>query len=180
MEAKVIVSIIALIVSLVSLYISLRQKKYETERIIREKLTDTFNEITELDVDFIKLEVNINKNVNLTRVFNQKRSFLANQALYFLPKIETLVSDMEFALLAKTLERTGDLENADYYWRKSMERSSSKCTEIYNMRGYARFLFTTTNIDQGRKMYQEAIDLGTKENDRGLYDMAETYILWRP
>ncbi|MGK9185340.1 hypothetical protein KXS12_24285 [Priestia filamentosa] len=178
MDIKVIVPIIAVIVSVLSIFISVNQKRYETERTIREKLTDTFNKITELDIEFIKLEDNINKNINLTRVFNQKRRFLVKQALYFSSKIETLVSDAEFALLAGTLERFGDIEEADYYWKKSIERSSNRSTKIYNIRGYARFLFTTIDSSKGRKKYQEAIDLASKENDRDFYDIAETYILW--
>ncbi|WP_429844365.1 tetratricopeptide repeat protein [Brevibacillus sp. FIR094] len=178
MEFKDIASVVALVISLVSLFISLRQKKHETERTIREKLTDTFTKITAMDVELIKLEMNINKNINLTRIFNQQRRFLVNQAQYFLPKIERLVSDSEYALLANTLERTGDLESADYYWRKSIEKSSNKLNKIYNIRGYARFLFKFKNFNQGRKMYQEAVDMSTRENDKDVYDLADTYILW--
>lgn len=95
-----------------------------------------------------------------------------------MPKIDRLVSDGEFALLAITLERTGDLKGADIYWRKSIERSSNNFSKIYNVRGYARFLFKFESYDQGRVMYQSAIDICGRSNDKDMYDAADTYILW--
>lgn len=49
---------------------------------------------------------------------------------------------------------------------------------IYNLRGYARYLYGAGQIEIGRQLYGEAVRTETKDSDIDRYTKADTYLLW--
>ncbi|WP_454190063.1 hypothetical protein [Paenibacillus sp. Marseille-Q7038] len=172
---SVSVSSIAL-VSLVSVIVTLTQKKYENERTIRNQLTDTISKLIALNIENQKnREVDNQSNrISLNRIFNSQRRYLVEQSIYLMDKIKGLVTDVEYNIIAIALVNTGDINNADVYYSKCVDASPNDIYKLYNTRGYARFLFDNVNHDAGRKKYKEALEINLLDNDRNRYDRGDT------
>lgn len=174
------VSSIALIVSLISVVLTLRQKKYENERTIRNQLTDTISKLIALSIENqrnrgLGVEGDI---INLNRIFNSQRRYLVEQSIYLMEKIEKLVTDVEYNIIAIALATTGDTEKANLYYSKCVDTSPNDTYKLYNTRGYARFLFNNVNHEAGRRKYQEALENNLPDNDRYRYERGDTYLMW--
>src|SRR5438309_741914 len=95
-------SALAFALSLSATAITLRQKKYETERTLRSQLTDA---IGKLNASFEAMEKlreekastwNAPQVVNLKAFYNGQKLFYARQAIYVANQIPRLVSDSEY------------------------------------------------------------------------------------
>ncbi|MED0986683.1 hypothetical protein [Bacillus paramycoides] len=178
LEIRDVLAGMAICISVYTYYKTTKQKESENERNVKEKLVDTMTKLVALDIEKAKLELSIDRDINLTRILNNQRSFLVSQILYLAPKVEELVSDSEYVIIAMNLASIGDFDNAELYWEKSIKASPTKLAMIYNLRGFANFLYKNKSYELGRRKYQEAVDANPRETDRALYDLADTYIMW--
>ncbi|MDQ6828861.1 MAG: tetratricopeptide repeat protein [Gemmatimonadota bacterium] len=180
MSAKDIIALAFSFTAFVVSMISLRQKKFETERAIRRELSDAIDKINKINIETAKLwEDGITPaEQNMLNVYGQQGVSLTRQALYLAEQIPKRVSDVEYGTIAQALINLGNLSQADAYYRKSVEQSPDEFAKALNKRVYAHFLFMTGQVERGRQLFQECLAPFDAQGDYNLYAKGTTYLRW--
>jgi hypothetical protein len=187
METKdyiiVFISGSALILSLFSLIVTLVQKNKETKRTIRKTLTDTIENITKINIEVTKLkaskEVDFDSEpiILLRRNFNSQRRALVAHADFLVTRNDKLTTEIDCNILAGAYAAIGDQDKAEYYWQKTVDKSSSLPIKVMNLRGFGTFLFGNEKEDLGRKFFNQAFELDLIENDDNKILKIDTYLM---
>jgi tetratricopeptide (TPR) repeat protein len=187
MESRDYIAIGAAVISTCSLtvsYITWRQKSSEAERTVRNQITDT---IAKLDAVFAEWDKLIFENadkasdpyfVGRRSFLNGQKRFLARQALYLMGYSSDLVTDFEYNRVADAFCSIGDFDQANELYQKSIEAAKTSYYKSICTRAYARCLFGQGKVDEGRKRFQEAVDLVQAHSDVKRFHTAETYQRW--
>ncbi|HEX8456474.1 MAG TPA: hypothetical protein VF656_04055 [Pyrinomonadaceae bacterium] len=187
MEPKDVVTLIisstALILSLISTVLTLRSKKYEVQRTIRDQVTELIGELIAIETERRKLAFDAGANKDelyfqTMSILNQKTSSLVRQAVYLINQEPLLITDIEYGTVAQSLTSAGDLPLADEYWRRAINASPSDYYKVLNRRGYAHFLFTQGRYEAGRKQFQEAVTVLDDTTDFNKLTNGYTYQGW--
>jgi tetratricopeptide (TPR) repeat protein len=183
METKdyytIIISVIALIVSIFSNFF---QKTKEDKRAIRKNLSDTLESVTKINIENTKLRQNnieiTPENIELRRNYNTQRRILIAHADYLISTYDKIVTEIDCNIVAIAYSNIGDPNRAEFYWKKTIEKSVSLPIKHMNLRGYASFLFNQGKMESGRNKYREAlmIDLPDTDNNRDM--ISDTYLMW--
>ncbi len=194
METKdyltIVISLIALLTSVVATVLSLRKKNYEEERTSRLQLNDTIGKIIGTRIEHAKyatdhpdVETNFATSAVLGTINYQMNSF-ARLAVYIAEKIPHLVTDIEYATVADAFGWTGDqpkalqYQNAAIEKSKEISRSDDKHSEVFNRRSFANYLFTIGNVGAGREQYESALRLTPVKDDYSKYVTGYTHRMW--
>ncbi len=179
----ILISGLALVISLIALIISIVQKNKETERTIRKNLSDTLESMSKITLEFAKLKQNNDSYnspgvVELRRIYNTQRRVLIAHADYLATNYDKLVTDIDCNVLAGAFSASGDSQKANYYWEKTVGKSPSNPIRHMNLRGYARFLFYQGKFQLGRSKYEEALKLELPDTDTYRRELTDTYVMW--
>lgn len=178
------VSGLAFALSVAATVITLRQKKFETERTLRQQLTDAIGKLNSAFEESAKLEqekagsLNEPSVVNLKAFYNGQRLFYARQAVYVATQIPSLVSDAEYNSLARAFLDLDDDENAVLYYRKAIRAASAPLYKATNLRGLGRTFIRMGNEAEGRAAFSEALKLSAQTTDSFLRFQADTLLRW--
>lgn len=175
-------SLLALVVSVISLFMTFRQRAQENQRGVRKTLSETLGQLVEVSMSFAKLDAEhpeqTDQIVALRRMHNTQRRYLANHAEYLVEQIPSLVTDIDYNLLAQAFRSIGDYDKVQKYWELCVDKSESNVIRAMILRGYANFLFFQGNPQLGRKKYQESLELPLPDTDNIRRERADTYALW--
>lgn len=187
-ETKDLISLalsgLAFALSLIATFITLRQKKFESERTLRQQLTDAIGKLNGAFEEACKLEIEYEDSlsnpevVSLRSFYNGQKIFYAHQAVYLIEQIPTLVSDAEFNSVARAFLDVGDDENAVLYYKKAIRAAKNSMYRATNLRGLGRTLVQMNKQDEGRGAFEEALSLASGKADSQLWFQAETLQRW--
>jgi Tfp pilus assembly protein PilF len=79
--------------------------------------------------------------------------------------------------LADTYVAVGDIEKAEYYWLKTIEKTKSNALRVMNLRGYGIFLFHNEKIELGRQKFDEAQRIELPVNDENRVMKIDTCLM---
>ena len=167
----IFISAAALTLSLISLVVTLVQKNRETKRTIKKTLSDTLENISKIAIESTKLRASKDTDFNsepiilLRRNYNSQRRVLIAHADFLVSKYDNIATEIDCNILAGAYATIGDIEKAEHYWNKTVDKSVSKPIRVMNLRGFGTFLFNNEKIEQGRKCFSEALSLDLAEND---------------
>jgi tetratricopeptide (TPR) repeat protein len=187
METGDWISVGAALISTFSLSVSffaLRQKSSESERTIRNQLTDAISKLDSVFAEWDKLIYESSDKssdpyfVSRRSFLNGQKRFLARQAIYLMTHIPDLVTDFEYNRVADAFCSIGDYDQANKYFEKAVEKAEGAYYRSMCIRAYARCLFGQGGIDDGRKRFKEAIELVPLDSDVNRFHTAETYQRW--
>jgi tetratricopeptide (TPR) repeat protein len=191
MDASNYISLVAAAISICSFVYSWHQKSSESNRTARTQLTDLISKLDSVFAEFDKLMFeNADKSadpyfVGRRSFLNGQKRFLARQAVYLMDQIPDLVTDFEYNRVADAFSSVGDYRLSDKYYVKAIEATDNvedPDTKAYyasmSMRAFARSLFEQRLIEEGRKRYQESLDLIRPDTDLNRYNNAETHQRW--
>jgi hypothetical protein len=140
------ISLTALVFSIFSLL----QKEFETKRLIRSLIGDIVSKLLSAETEFRKIDIEIRTKerakqdtINLRSIryaSQQQKESLARHAHYLITKVPKLVTDVEFAAVARAL-MADDKDLADHYWQKALSASTG-ITQGKHHKLYAQFLFS--------------------------------------
>lgn len=181
--ASSIISIAALLISVLSLIISIVQKQKETDRGIRKNLSDSLENVSKINLEVSKLKqdqalFNSANGIELRRMYNSQRRILIAHADFLVSRYDSLTTDIDCNLIAGGYEAIGDYEKAEIYWVKTIEKSISNPIRHMNLRGYARFLFHQGKFQLGRSKYEEALKVELSDTDDNRRLISDTYLMW--
>ncbi len=182
----IIVSAFAFLLSAVATVITMRQKKYEIQRSMRQQITDLIGKLIDLNAEEAKLR---HENANkfdlhldgLSRIINDQRSAYARQAVYLIKQIPDVVSSNEYVTIATSLTSLGDVPQAEAFWLQAIKTCTDPLLKVFHSRGYANFLFINNRFEEGRKYYKRALvaaedTAGDAEYNK--WTRAQTYQMW--
>lgn len=177
------ISVSALTLSLISLIVSLVQKNKETKRTIRKTLTDTLESISKINIETTKLKVSKENNISsetvitLRRYYNSQRRILIAHADFLIMRYDKIVTEIDCNILASAYATIGDQEKAEYFWKKTVEKSISLPIRVMNLRGLGTFLFYNEKEELGRKAFNEALQQDLTENDENKVLKLDTHLM---
>lgn len=180
----IIISLAALGVAILSLIINVVQKQTENNRTLRNQLTDVMSKLATVAGEVGKLQAERESKGNTPFIqgrfinLNDQRNFLARQATALMSKIAKTVTDVEYATVAVAFRGIGDFGQADEYWRKAIEVSSSDFYRTQSLRGYANFLFVAGQHEAGREHYRQSLGVIRGDDDRACNMKGETLQRW--
>jgi len=173
---------VALAISIASLILTFRQRAQENQRGVRKTLTETLGQLSEVGMSFAKLDAEhpeqTDQIVNLRRMHNTQRRYLANHAEYLVRQIPDLATDIDYNMLAQAFRSIGDYDKVQQYWDLCVAKSESSVIRAMNLRGHGNFLFFQGNPQLGRKKYEESLELPLPDTDNVRRDRADTYAMW--
>jgi pentatricopeptide repeat protein len=179
----ILISGIALILSFISLIITLIQKNKETKRTIRKTLTDTLESISKIGIEVTKLkgskdiDFNSEQGIQLRRNYNSQRRILIAHADFLALRYDNLATEIDCNILAGAYAAIGDLDKAEYFWKKTIDKSISPPIKLMNLRGFGTFLFNNGKENLARKIFKEAIAQNLQENDENKVLKTDTYLM---
>lgn len=181
--ASIAISVAALSISIFSFASTIRQRRIDNERTLRNSLTDVIAEITQIDLERSKLDrenpgMKDDSVVAMRRILNTKKNYLARHGDFISQQMNRLVTDIDFNVLAKAFADIGDHEKAASFWRRCIERSQANVIRKKNLRGYAMFLFRIGEFDMGRRLFMDALEISLPDNDEMRRMKADTYAIW--
>jgi hypothetical protein len=177
------ISVSALTLSLISLIVTLIQKNRETKRGIRKTLTDTLESITKINIETTKLRASKDiandseASISLRRMYNSQRRVLIGHADFLILRYDKLATEIDCNILAGAYATIGDQDKAEYFWKRTVEKSISLPIKVMNLRGFGTFLFSHGKEDQGRAIFNEAVTLDLTENDENKIIIIDTYLM---
>ena len=180
---SIAVSILAFLLSLVATTVSLVRKKFETNRAIRNELTDVLSELTKLSLEHEKL-TSEKKNEpayvqKISSIMNQRNAMLMQQAIFLVEQIPKIVGSVDYNTIAFAHANAGDLIIAERFYRKAIEASKENAYyKALAMRSFAHFLFAQRRFEEARGQYTDSISLLHGGDDLVRYTNGFTYQSW--
>jgi tetratricopeptide (TPR) repeat protein len=181
--AEIIISSIALVVSILSAIFSFRLNKIDSRRSVREQLNRTVGELIKLNAEnnamwFVPAGQRDHLYYHKLGTISQTSASLSRQAVYLAEHDPDLVSDVEFATIAQGLVIAGDQLQAEAFYEKAIKASPSPYYKVVNTRVYADFLFRQGKYQMGRNTYQQALGVLNDDSEFTKYTNGFTCQMW--
>lgn len=179
----VLISTLALALSVLSFVISLRQRKRENSRALRKQLSDTLNDISEVSVAMAELRYEVGNNlsneiIDLRRSYNTQKRTLLHHAEFLINENSKITTDVDYMVMAINWNIIGNYPKAETYYKLGIEKADDLVIRHLNLRSYASFLFMQGNMPLGRNKYKEALELRLPDTENVKRTVADTYLMW--
>jgi hypothetical protein len=112
------VSAASVVLSIISLVLTYKQKSRQDGLVSRKALTDVVAAIANTNVEMAKLQGPRPEIVSARRNLNAQRRYLANHAELLTSEVPNLSTDIDHQLIAGAFEANGDHERAQLHWKK--------------------------------------------------------------
>jgi tetratricopeptide (TPR) repeat protein len=176
------VSALALIVSAIAVWTSLRRGTLEKQRTIKSEITATLRQIVTLRLNFMKIFHEAANDApylqSVSQVIAQENAFLMQQAAYLIEQVPGLVTAVEYNTLATAMVDVGDFDGAGTFFQKAIDASFNNYYRSMATRSLAYFLFSQHRFDEGRQQYEKAIALLPVQSNQVHYTNGTTYQQW--
>jgi tetratricopeptide (TPR) repeat protein len=175
-----VISGLALAVSIVSAVIGQIQTNRQKRTGIREQLSSVVQNLISCRADYDTLNAEPVEKRDEAKIatVNHKLTSLARQACA-LEKMEQDVGfDVEFIAIANALTISGDIAGAEEYYEKAVSKSPSPYYKSINMILYGRFLFEEAQYEKGRRVFAEAVSALPNTSDLNRWAIARAYRMW--
>lgn len=166
---SLIISIIALTVSLVFSVLTLITRKQNLNLNTYSQFQNSLNGLIDLSQEYelLNLRPEKDKDIEYSKRLGgikMKRASIAEQAHNLAIKIPELISVTEYTELAKSFYALREYEKAELHHKSAISKAKGPLG-IAAKRSYADFLYLTDRVNEGRRQYSNcAIDQTTDKN----------------
>jgi tetratricopeptide (TPR) repeat protein len=183
-EWSLIVSSVAVTVSLTSAAVTLFQKRSETLRVVRQQITDALAKIlalayqqAELTMDPTADQTNPQHQAKLGYIFRQ-HTFYSRHAIFLMQRAPNIVSDADYIALAESFQQVGDYVEANANYLKAISKSRNPFYRGVNIRMAAEARYHQGDCGGGASLYEDALKLTMGSGDQTLAARGYTYQSW--
>lgn len=182
-----LVSLSSLILAVLLAILTSRSGKADEQRILRNQLTDTFNQMfatgLQLGQQLENHSGNYEQFYNVTAMLNQQYMSLLAQATFLAKKIKPLVTAVEFNTLAASNANNGEFTQANIYAEMAIDACDKDDPALIAraISSYGQILYMQANFQGGNTKFQEALDVLEKahgEKNFGHYLKGSIYNKW--
>jgi hypothetical protein len=176
-----ILSVVALLFSFGTTYVSYHRTAIQDIQGMRQELRGLLQRLTALpkeNVEIYKKYAGDSASLKIVSgLINQEGTLLARQAAELAKKLPgDLVSGTEYYTIAIALQNSYDLAGADEFLKYSIKAATDFNTEIAAVRSTAVLQFVQGRPDSGRVEYQKALDIFSKYPGYDPFTRASTNI----
>jgi tetratricopeptide (TPR) repeat protein len=184
-EWSLLLSAVAVTISLVSTAITLLQKRYETFRMLRQQITDAVSRLLELaqESSLLQFDPAVDRSTvqfqTRSQIISQQHAFYARHALFLMELGSTIVSDADYLAVAAAFQQVADYTQANIAYDRAIKKAHKGYPTVIALRFYAYALYSQGDVITGARRYAAAAE--TFKKDRSLYGIfttAYTYQLW--
>jgi tetratricopeptide (TPR) repeat protein len=166
-DASTLIALFALVFSLASTYIADRKADVQDLENQKTDLRNLLQQLDELPKDNVEARVKFAGNTaalqTYTGFINQDNAILSAQAADIARKLPSgSVSAVEYYAIAMALQGSYDIDDAKYFLGLADKSVSDFNTEISIIRANANLLFYSGKIDEGRREFQNALNIFEK------------------
>lgn len=178
-----ILSMVAIVISLVSATVSIYQQDSSSKRAAREHLSVAVAKLIDLNTRNTMLqgtppELRDAHFFQQSSTNSQTAASITRQAVFLVDQYPGVVTDVDYVSIAQGLMIVGDFELADQYMRTAIDKAPSDFYRVINLRGYGQFLFGQGRHEAGRKMYADALKIADNDTDFNKNTNGYTYQMW--
>jgi tetratricopeptide (TPR) repeat protein len=183
MDFSIILSAVAIIVSVVSASIAYSFQRSDSQRSARDQLSELVMELIKLNSRSSGLWSTAPKN-RTVEYFQEASSnsqiaaSITRHAVFLVNSYPDMVNDVDYVAIAQGLTIAGDNLLADSYMQNAIDKSPSELYRIINLRGYANFLFRQGRHELARDKYREALKIFDNNTDFNKATNGYTYQMW--
>jgi tetratricopeptide (TPR) repeat protein len=176
-----LLSIVALLFSFSTSYLSYRRTAYQDTQSARQELRGLLQRLTALPKENVDLQKKYRDDPGSMSVvsgfLNQENALLARHAAELAKKLPAdLVSGTEYYAIALALQTSYDLAAADEFLKYSIQAAKDFNTEIAALRMTANLQYILGRPESGRAEYQKALSIFSKYPGYDPYTRASTNI----
>ncbi|HKW70634.1 MAG TPA: tetratricopeptide repeat protein [Candidatus Dormibacteraeota bacterium] len=178
------VSAAALLLSLFATGATLVYQRGETERTVRQNLTDVMKKLVEVDskqIDIMGTMRSPQEMAPILSELNQQRFILAGQAGFLMEQIKpSKVASVEYNQLALLYGLIGNVPQATSFYELSVRKSQKEdaVTQVAALRAFAMFKFAQNEPETARKSLEKARGILTGNLDYELYWRVNVVLSW--
>ncbi|WP_375435479.1 hypothetical protein [uncultured Hymenobacter sp.] len=191
LETKDLITItlssVALLLSGTTFFVNILHKQRDNLRTFRKELTEVMKEIVETNIAIAKIEMEgkvlTNKIYDIRRNFNTRRRYLIARAEFLIKDIPKYIDHIDLSTIAQACIAGGMHDRADRYFLQALQMSPKSIELIFNMRGYARFLYQTGRHEEGEKIFEDVVHILEYNtinisNSVRLRELCDTFIMF--
>lgn len=164
---SIIISIVALLLSVYANINSQTREESEKNRTIRIQLTDVLGRINNLNLENARIfkdysEADPEYASRISAILNQENVSLLWQAKYLSEQIPDLISVVDLNTIAYANFLANNILEAEGFHKKSIEKAKNNndnYSRALTTRSYAIFLFSTGRSTEGRRQYETSVTL---------------------
>lgn len=184
-DAPTVISLIAVMFSLSTATASYWQVENQSRVAARSELRSLIQRLTVMPVEQAELYAAYGEDAmtygNLASNWNTEYILLADQAVELADRIPKDISAPEYVAITQALANQGITEPVSKLVEAGLDVSKDINSETALLRIQANHKFIMGNVDQGREIYQEAIDAVEKYSVNSYFGLsfnAYTKMLW--
>jgi tetratricopeptide (TPR) repeat protein len=172
-------SVLAFIVSLYGVW----EKRRETRRGLAVRLSQLVDELNELTYEHDKIGYEYRaagkaQSPGLNAIANGRREVLCNEALEIANLLPGGAKPSQKRVIAANLGRFGQEQLAVALYREVLEASPASLEGMYSARGLAWTLMDMGRLDEGRRVFEEAVSLAQRYATHPDWEAGDTYVRW--
>jgi|SRR5882672_9675220 len=175
-------SALALIVAISSAVFNSWMQRRTMWTSVRSQLTSIVQDLIAAQESFSELQTNTSgaSDSSGTRsiALNHKLTSLARQACELDRMAPKVAFDVELIAIANALGTSGDVESAETYHRRAIERAQNSYYQSINRSLFAGFLFERYRYEEGRDAYRQALAVLPCDTDDNKAANVMTYRSW--
>lgn len=164
-----VVSSLALVVSISSALVSTHMQRREMRTTLRTQLTSVVQDLIAAQAELERLlgseEAKTDAGISRSASLNHRLTALARQACALDQLDGSVGFDVEFVAVANALNTSGDYDLAESYFKKSIDAAPSPYYRALNTTFHANFLFQRGRIAVARDAYRTALSLLPNRTD---------------
>ncbi|WP_146069205.1 hypothetical protein [Arthrobacter sp. ZGTC412] len=177
--APFVVSVIALLVSIYSVW----SKNRESQRQTSLRLNTVIDELNKVAYELNKdhdsyVESQRPVPAALYTVANGRREILCAEAVQLSKLVKGGLTISQLRTVAAGLSSAGHLRESESLLREGLKRAESGLERVFALRGHALVLMRMGRVDEGRQSFEDALAVRLDESDERHWDRAETLIRW--
>jgi tetratricopeptide (TPR) repeat protein len=163
-DVPIIIAILALLFSFGTTAVSYYTSAQQAIQNDRSELRVHLQRLAALSKDNVEILNNADKLIagQISGYIAAEAMLLASQALEIMERIPNYVSATEYNLVANTLSNTGNFYQARIVFQRAIEVSKDTNEELSSLHQYGTLLYATGDIEEGRDMFQKALDIHQK------------------
>ena len=174
---------LALAVSLLTFLIGQAQEKKQMRASVREQLSRVVQDIIAAQGDYAMLDAEPPERRDAgydARIgsANHRLASLSRQATELTKLEENVGFDVEYIAIANALGTAGDLPAARSNFEQAIRLAPTPYYKAINLRMFAYFLFTHDHFDEARKIFEEAVAVQPNVDDFNRSNNVRIYLEW--
>ena len=169
---SIIIAVAALLFSFGTTGVSYFKSHQEDVRANRREARELIQRITKLPIENYELMQRHKGSAfgeSLSGMINQENIVLASQAVELIRRYPHSFSSPEYFSVAQALSQSNIRNSVPFLFENAIQRAQNANDYNVSTRAYAAYHFTQNNISEGRRLYEQSLDVWSRFPEQNPY-----------